>query len=185
MVTTAHLRCMRTGKCHLNLAYLGSGVCVKNAHHMFCVTSCSVFSFFFTNHHPPPDMQSCGISSCLCLKFLNIAKWGEGWGEGTAPTLLGRIWDIRKYYMTSRASWMSVFYADPGIRFCCFGDYVLYAYYFSQRRDLCNYLHVTLFDVAPYIATDSLGIAKNMLNLAYCRIHFILHCTPHAQGHRV
>ena len=39
LVTTAHLHCMRTGKCHLNLAYLGSGVCVKNAHHMFCVTS--------------------------------------------------------------------------------------------------------------------------------------------------
>ena len=24
LVTTAHLHCMRTGKCHLNLAYLGS-----------------------------------------------------------------------------------------------------------------------------------------------------------------
>ena len=55
----------------------------------------------------------------------------------------------------------------------------------SQKQNLCNHLHVTLFDVAPYIATDSLGIAKNMLNLAYCQIHFILHCTPDAQGHRV
>ena len=124
-------------KCHLNLAHLGSGVCVKNAHHMFGVTLFVFFffCFFFTSPPPPQNLQSCGISSCLCLRSLNIAKWGEGWGEGTAPTLLGRIWDIRKCYMTSRANWMSVFYADPGIRFCCFGDHVVYTYYcFAETR---------------------------------------------------
>ena len=136
LVTTAHLHCMRTGKCHLNLAYLGSGVCVKNAHHMFCVTShvlCSPSSLPITL--PSPRYAKLW-NLILCLPLVpQHCEMGEGCGEGTAPTLLGRICDIRKCYMTSRVNWMSVFYADPGIRFCCFGDHVVYTYHcFAETR---------------------------------------------------
>ena len=90
LVTTAHLHCMRTGKCHPNLAYLGSGVCVKNAHHMFCVTShvlCSPSSL-----SPPSPRYAELWNLILSLPpVLQHCEMGEGWGEGTAPTLLGRI----------------------------------------------------------------------------------------------
>jgi len=37
----------------------------------------------------------------------------------------------------------------------------------SQKQDLCNYLHVTLFDVAPYIVINFLFFGEESRNAIF------------------